>query len=111
VTGHHLDGGFTVRYLAGFTLDCPFRLNSSTSAWTFDIRFGVRRYCSRFCCNEKVTPGYRDAWFAENGWCVGFSRRPGTRHVVLDSGSHDAHLDATAEWAEALRNALVGTAP
>jgi pimeloyl-ACP methyl ester carboxylesterase len=28
--------------------------------------------------------------------------RPGTRHVVLESGSHDAHLDATAEWAEAL---------
>lgn len=34
--------------------------------------------------------------------------RPGTRHVVLRSGSHDAHLDATAEWAEALRGALAG---
>jgi pimeloyl-ACP methyl ester carboxylesterase len=32
--------------------------------------------------------------------------RPGTRHVVLNSGSHDAHLDATAEWAEVLHNAL-----
>lgn len=32
--------------------------------------------------------------------------RPGTRHVVLRSGSHDAHLDATAEWAQALRGAL-----
>lgn len=28
--------------------------------------------------------------------------RPGTRHVVLGSGTHDAHLDATAEWAAAL---------
>jgi pimeloyl-ACP methyl ester carboxylesterase len=35
--------------------------------------------------------------------------RPGTRHVVLRSGSHDAHLDATAEWAEALRGALADT--
>jgi pimeloyl-ACP methyl ester carboxylesterase len=35
--------------------------------------------------------------------------RPGTRHVVLRSGSHDAHLDATAEWAEVLRDALAGT--
>jgi pimeloyl-ACP methyl ester carboxylesterase len=32
--------------------------------------------------------------------------RPGTRHVVLRSGSHDAHLDAAAEWAEVLRGAL-----
>jgi pimeloyl-ACP methyl ester carboxylesterase len=32
--------------------------------------------------------------------------RPGTRQVVLRSGSHDAHLDATAEWAEVLRGAL-----
>jgi hypothetical protein len=37
--------------------------------------------------------------------------RPGTRHVVLGSGSHDAHLDATAEWAEALRSALDDTVP
>jgi pimeloyl-ACP methyl ester carboxylesterase len=36
--------------------------------------------------------------------------RPGTRHVVLESGSHDAHLDATAEWAQALRAALTDTA-
>jgi pimeloyl-ACP methyl ester carboxylesterase len=32
--------------------------------------------------------------------------RPGTRPVVLHSGSHDAHLDATEEWAEVLRQAL-----
>jgi len=32
--------------------------------------------------------------------------RPGTRRVVLGSGSHDAHLDATAEWAGVLRAAL-----
>jgi len=32
--------------------------------------------------------------------------RPGTRHVVLLGGSHDAHLDATAEWAAALTCAL-----
>jgi pimeloyl-ACP methyl ester carboxylesterase len=31
--------------------------------------------------------------------------RPGTRHIVLRSGSHDAHLDATEEWAEVLRSA------
>jgi pimeloyl-ACP methyl ester carboxylesterase len=32
--------------------------------------------------------------------------RPGTRHVVLRGGSHDAHLDATAEWAVVLTRAL-----
>jgi pimeloyl-ACP methyl ester carboxylesterase len=32
--------------------------------------------------------------------------RPGTRHVVLGSGSHDAHLDATTEWAGVLCEAL-----
>jgi pimeloyl-ACP methyl ester carboxylesterase len=32
--------------------------------------------------------------------------RPGTRHVLLPDGSHDAHLDATAEWAAALARAL-----
>lgn len=32
--------------------------------------------------------------------------RPGTRHVVLADGSHDAHLDATAEWAAVLSLAL-----
>jgi pimeloyl-ACP methyl ester carboxylesterase len=32
--------------------------------------------------------------------------RPGTRHVVLTGGSHDAHLDDTAEWAAALRSVL-----
>jgi len=32
--------------------------------------------------------------------------RPGTRHVVLDGGSHDAHLDATAAWAAVLALAL-----
>lgn len=36
--------------------------------------------------------------------------RPGTRHVVLGSGSHDAHLDATTEWAGVLREALTGPA-
>lgn len=32
--------------------------------------------------------------------------RPGTRHVTLVGGSHDAHLDATSEWAAALSRAL-----
>jgi pimeloyl-ACP methyl ester carboxylesterase len=32
--------------------------------------------------------------------------RAGTRHVVLPDGSHDAHLDATAEWAAVLASAL-----
>jgi pimeloyl-ACP methyl ester carboxylesterase len=32
--------------------------------------------------------------------------RPDTRHVELASGSHDAHLDATAEWATVLARAL-----
>jgi pimeloyl-ACP methyl ester carboxylesterase len=32
--------------------------------------------------------------------------RPGTRHVVLLGGSHDAHFDATAEWAAVLQSAL-----
>jgi pimeloyl-ACP methyl ester carboxylesterase len=32
--------------------------------------------------------------------------RPGTRHVVLPGGSHDAHLDATAEWAAVLSRTL-----
>jgi pimeloyl-ACP methyl ester carboxylesterase len=34
--------------------------------------------------------------------------RPGTRHVILAGGSHDAHLDATSEWAAALSTALDG---
>jgi pimeloyl-ACP methyl ester carboxylesterase len=34
--------------------------------------------------------------------------RPGTRHVILAGGSHDAHLDATPEWAAALSRALEG---
>ena len=37
--------------------------------------------------------------------------RPGTRHVLLSSGSHDAHLDATAEWAQTLHSALADLAP
>jgi pimeloyl-ACP methyl ester carboxylesterase len=32
--------------------------------------------------------------------------RPGTRRVLLPAGSHDAHLDATAEWAAELTRAL-----
>jgi len=32
--------------------------------------------------------------------------RPGTRHAVLRGGSHDAHLDTTAEWAAVLAGAL-----
>ena len=32
--------------------------------------------------------------------------RPGTRHVILAGGSHDAHLDATEEWARVLALAL-----
>jgi pimeloyl-ACP methyl ester carboxylesterase len=32
--------------------------------------------------------------------------RPETRHVMLSAGSHDAHLDATAEWAQTLRDSL-----
>ena len=34
--------------------------------------------------------------------------RPGTRHVILADGSHDAHLDATPESAAALSVALEG---
>jgi pimeloyl-ACP methyl ester carboxylesterase len=34
--------------------------------------------------------------------------RPGTRPVILAGGSHDAHLDATPEWAAALSLALEG---
>jgi pimeloyl-ACP methyl ester carboxylesterase len=34
--------------------------------------------------------------------------RPGTRHVTLVGGSHDAHLDATAEWAAVLADTLEG---
>jgi len=34
--------------------------------------------------------------------------RPGTRHVILAGGSHDAHLDATPEWATVLSHALEG---
>jgi pimeloyl-ACP methyl ester carboxylesterase len=34
--------------------------------------------------------------------------RPGTRHVILAGGSHDAHLDATAEWVAGLSRALEG---
>lgn len=36
--------------------------------------------------------------------------RPGTRHMVLTGGSHDAHLDATAEGAAALRSVLAAPA-
>jgi len=32
--------------------------------------------------------------------------RPGTRHILLSSGSHDAHLDATGERAKTLRTTL-----
>jgi pimeloyl-ACP methyl ester carboxylesterase len=32
--------------------------------------------------------------------------RPGTRHVLLPGGSHDAHLDATAEWTAVLARAV-----
>lgn len=32
--------------------------------------------------------------------------RPATRHMVLAGGSHDAHLDDTAEWAAVLRSVL-----
>ena len=34
--------------------------------------------------------------------------RPGTGHVILAGGSHDAHLDATPEWAAVLSRALEG---
>jgi len=34
--------------------------------------------------------------------------RPATRKVLLPVGTHDAHLDATAEWAAALTHALEG---
>jgi len=36
--------------------------------------------------------------------------RPGTRHVVLATGTHDAHLDATTEWAGVLREVLTSPA-
>jgi pimeloyl-ACP methyl ester carboxylesterase len=42
-----------------------------------------------------------------HGEQAGFvAARPGTRHVLLPGGSHDAHLDATAEWTTVLTHAL-----
>jgi hypothetical protein len=51
-------------------------------------------------------------------WHYVLSRRAGRvrgspardQYVPLSSGSHDAHLDATADWAKALRSALAGHA-
>jgi pimeloyl-ACP methyl ester carboxylesterase len=44
-----------------------------------------------------------DGMFSAEEQAEFVAARPGTRHVVLGSGTHDAHLDATAEWAEVLR--------
>jgi pimeloyl-ACP methyl ester carboxylesterase len=53
-----------------------------------------------------------DSMFSADEQAEFVAARPGTQYVTLSSGSHDAHLDATAEWAEVLRSALAdhGTA-
>ena len=50
-----------------------------------------------FAAQSMFSPGEQDEFLAA---------RPGTRHVLLSGGSHDAHLDATAEWAAVLTRAL-----
>jgi pimeloyl-ACP methyl ester carboxylesterase len=47
-----------------------------------------------------------DGMFSADEQAEFLAARPGTRCVTLSSGSHDAHLDATAEWAKTLRAAL-----
>lgn len=47
-----------------------------------------------------------DSMFSIDEQAEFVAARPGTRHVTLHSGTHDAHLDAIAEWADALRAAL-----
>lgn len=47
-----------------------------------------------------------DGMFSADEQAEFVAARPPTRHVTLSSGSHDAHLDATAEWAAALRATL-----
>jgi pimeloyl-ACP methyl ester carboxylesterase len=47
-----------------------------------------------------------DSMFSADEQAEFVAARPGTRHITLSSGSHDAHLDATAEWAKTLRSAL-----
>jgi pimeloyl-ACP methyl ester carboxylesterase len=47
-----------------------------------------------------------DGMFSADEQADFVAARPGTRCVTLTSGSHDAHLDATAEWAKTLRDAL-----
>jgi pimeloyl-ACP methyl ester carboxylesterase len=44
--------------------------------------------------------------FSDGEQAAFIAARPGTRHIVLTGGSHDAHLDDTAEWAAALRSVL-----
>ena len=53
-----------------------------------------------------------DGMFSADEQAEFVAARPGTQCFVLGSGSHDAHLDATAEWAKTLRSALAdhGTA-
>lgn len=52
-----------------------------------------------FAANGMFSAGEQAAFIAA---------RPGTQHMVLTGGSHDAHLDDTAEWAAALRSVLGG---
>ncbi len=47
-----------------------------------------------------------DGMFSADEQAEFVAARPHTRHVTLSSGSHDAHLDATGEWATVLRDAL-----
>jgi pimeloyl-ACP methyl ester carboxylesterase len=47
-----------------------------------------------------------DGMFSADEQAEFVAARPPTRHVTLSSGSHDAHLDATDEWAQTLRDAL-----
>jgi len=47
-----------------------------------------------------------DSMFSPGEQADFVASRPGTRRVLLRGGSHDAHLDATAEWAAVLTRAL-----
>ena len=59
------------------------------------------------CVTAPATAVFAAKSMFSPGEQAGFvAARPGTRHVLLPGGSHDAHLDATAEWAAVLTRAL-----
>ena len=63
---------------------------------------GFRR---RETANNEVRLGYLDN---DGDGPIVVALHGGTRPVILAGGSHDAHLDATPEWAAALSLALKG---